>query len=147
MKLSAWGAKLIKNSEGLRLKRYKCQAGFWTIGYGHLWQKGNPQEITQEDADYYFDLDVVRFEEAVKELVKVPLTQGQFDALVSFTFNLGKGALQGSTLLRLLNKGDYAGAAAQFTRWNKAEVNGVMMPLAGLTKRRRYEADMFRSGS
>lgn len=97
------------------------------------------QTITQQQADDYLRRDVRQFERAVARQVRVPLTQGQFDALVSFAFNLGEGALAQSTLLRLLNAGDYAGAAAQFDRWNKA--GGRVLP--GLVRRRAAERALF----
>ncbi|MCJ2030709.1 lysozyme [Methylobacterium sp. J-043] len=96
--------------------------------------------ITQAEADDILARDLVRFEDAVARLVRVPVTQNQFDALVSFAFNLGEGNLGSSTLLKKLNAGDYDGAADQFARWNKAK--GKV--LTGLTRRRAAEADLFR---
>ncbi|WP_374424977.1 lysozyme [Chromobacterium sp.] len=140
MKTSDAGVTLVKSSEGLKLVAYKCPAGIWTNGYGHTGPDVTPgQVITQAQADALLARDLSRFETGVTRLVKVPLNQNQFDALVCFSFNLGLGALQGSTLLRLLNAGDYAGAAAQFLRWNKA--GGKELP--GLTRRRAAEQAMF----
>ncbi|UGA37973.1 lysozyme [Chromobacterium haemolyticum] len=141
MKTSAKGITLIQKSEGLRLKAYQDSVGVWTIGYGHTGPDVKPgMVITQAQADALLARDLERFEAGVARLVKVPLNQNQFDALVCFSFNLGLGALQGSTLLlRLLNAGDYAGAAAQFPRWNKA--GGKELP--GLTRRRAAEQAMF----
>lgn len=99
--------------------------------------------ITQAQSDTLLATDLVRFEKAVSAAVKVTLTQNQFDALVSFTFNLGVGALQSSTLLKLLNAGDYAGAKKQFAAWNKLRENGVLVVSKGLTKRRTAEAALF----
>lgn len=139
MQISKAGLDLIKQFEGLYLKAYRCPAGVPTIGYGHTAGVAMGQTITQQQADDYLRRDVRQFERAVERLVKVPLTQGQFDALVSFAFNLGEGALAQSTLLRLLNAGDYAGAAAQFDRWNKA--GGRVLP--GLVRRRAAERALF----
>ncbi|MGR2664258.1 lysozyme [Chromobacterium haemolyticum] len=140
MKTSNAGIMLIKSFEGLKLVAYKCPAGIWTIGYGHTGPDVTPgQVITQAQADALLARDLERFEAGVSRLVSVQLNQNQFDALVSFAYNLGLGALQGSTLLRLLNAGDYAGAAAQFPRWNKA--SGKELP--GLTRRRAAEQALF----
>ena len=139
MQISKAGLDLIKQFEGLYLNAYRCPAGVPTIGYGHAAGVAMGQTITQQQADDYLRRDVRQFERAVSRLVRVPLTQGQFDALVSFAFNLGEGALAQSTLLRLLNAGDYAGAAAQFDRWNKA--GGCVLP--GLVRRRAAERAMF----
>ena len=139
MQISKAGLDLIKQFEGLYLKAYRCPAGVPTIGYGHTAGVAMGQTITQQQADDYLRRDVRMFERAVERLVKVPLTQGQFDALVSFAFNLGEGALAQSTLLRLLNAGDYAGAAAQFDRWNKS--GGRVLP--GLVRRRAAERALF----
>ena len=108
-------------------------------GYGTTAGVKQGQTITKERADELLREDVARFEAQVLRLVKVPLTQGQFDALTSFVYNLGAGNLGNSTLLRLLNAGDYKGAAAQFDRWNKA--GGKV--LAGLVRRRAAERALF----
>lgn len=139
MQISKAGLDLIKQFEGLYLNAYRCPAGVPTIGYGHTAGVAMGQTITQQQADDYLRRDVRQLERAVARLVTVPLTQGQFDALVSFAFNLGEGALAQSTLLRLLNAGDYAGAAAQFDRWNKA--GGRVLP--GLVRRRAAERALF----
>ena len=141
MQISKAGLDLIKQFEGLYLNAYRCPAGVPTIGYGHTAGVAMGQTITQQQADDYLRRDVRQFARAVARLVTVPLTQGQFDALVSFAFNLGEGALAQSTLLRLLNAGDYAGAAAQFDRWNKA--GGRVLP--GLVRRRAAERALFES--
>ena len=139
MKLSQKGLQLIKDFEGLELKVYVCPAGVLTIGYGstgsHV-KKG--MVITEGEAEKLLRTDLLRFEESVNNLVKVPLTQGQYDALVSFAFNCGAGALAESTLLRLLNEGDYKGAADQFKRWTN-------QGLAGLVRRRKAEETLFLS--
>ncbi|UGA37825.1 lysozyme [Chromobacterium haemolyticum] len=140
MKTSDAGITLVKSFEGLKLVAYKCPAGIWTNGYGHTGSDVTPgQVITQVQADALLARDLERFESGVSRLVSVPMTQNQFDALVCFSYNLGLGSLQNSTLLRLLNQRDYAGAAAQFPRWNKA--GGKELP--GLTRRRAAEQAMF----
>lgn len=139
MHISEKGLALIRQAEGLRLSAYKCPAGIATIGYGHTAGVKMGQVIDQAEAKRLLLGDVVSFELAVLGMVKVPLTQGQFDALVSFAYNLGPGNLESSTLLRLLNAGLYADAANQFSRWNKA--GGKV--LAGLTTRRAAEKSLF----
>ena len=143
MKISDKGLSLIKEFEGLRLTSYVCPAGVLTIGYGSTGPHvRSGMTITKEEAERLLLKDVARFEGAVNSLVKVGLNQGQFDALVSFAFNLGSSALADSTLLRLLNSGDYEGAAGQFDRWVKAGA----VTLEGLVRRRNAEEAMFRCG-
>lgn len=139
MRTSQKGIDLIKKFEGCRLEAYKCPAGIWTIGYGHTKGVKDGQIITQEQAEEFLREDLRIFEQTVESCVKVPLSQNQFDALVSFCYNCGSGALKTSTLLRLLNEGNYSSAADQFLRWNKA--GGKV--LAGLTRRREEERVMF----
>lgn len=139
MHISQKGLDLIKSFEGLRLSAYRCPADIPTIGYGTTAGVKMGDTITKERAEDLLRADVKRFEDQVLRLVKVPLTQGQFDALVSFTYNLGAANLGNSTLLRLLNAGDYKGAAAQFDRWTKA--GGKELP--GLVKRRAAERALF----
>jgi lysozyme len=119
MKLSAAGLELLKKSEGFRSRAYNDIAGFATIGYGHKFKPSEafPPEITEQKAEAILQGDVIEAEQAVNRLVKVPLTQGQFDALVDFAFNLGASQLQRSTLLQSLNGGDYEAAAKQLLRW------------------------------
>lgn len=123
MNLSAAGLALLMKSEGFRATLYKDVAGFATIGYGHRVTSTDPDfsgGITEEYARDLLEQDVSLAEQQVEHMVTVPLAQGQFDALVDFTFNLGAGRLGSSTLLKLLNQGDYAGAAAQLVRWDRA---------------------------
>ena len=133
------GLELIKSFEGLRLRAYLCPAKVWTIGYGHTGDVRGGQVITQSQADDLLKQDLRRFEIAVRKLAKVPLTQNQFDALVSFAYNVGEAALSRSTLLRKLNAGDLAGTKLEFAKWNK----GGGKVLAGLTRRRDAEANLF----
>lgn len=143
MKIDKAGLALIKHFEGLYLKAYQDSVGVWTIGYGHTGLKHNDgtvkrgRAISEAEAERLLAYDMAQFERSVASLVKVALTQSQFNALVSFQFNTG--GLKQSTLLRLLNAGDYAGAAAQFLRWDKAGGR----TLAGLSRRRRAERMMF----
>lgn len=149
MQTSDKGRALIRAHEGLRLEAYPDAGYGWdraTIGYGHTSQAGPPavyrgMKITAAEADAILRADLKKFEGFVTSAVHVPLNQNQFDALVSFTFNLGPGNLRSSTLLRKLNSGDYAGAAAEFPKWNKS--NGKVKP--GLVKRRADEQALFRS--
>jgi len=144
MQTSDKGIALLKEFEGCKLTAYQDSVGVWTIGYG--WTQpvdGKPiragMTINQETAERLLKTGLVSYESDVSRLVKVSLTQGQFDALVSFTYNLGARSLSTSTLLRKLNAGDYAGAADEFLRWNKA--GGKV--LNGLTRRREAERALF----
>lgn len=139
MKTSQRGIDLIKSFEGCELRAYKDAVDVWTIGYGHTVGVKEGDVITQAQAGRMLADDLVIYEQGVQSLVKRTLTQGQFDALVSFAFNVGLGALGKSTLLRLLNSGDYASASQQFARWNKA--GGRV--LSGLTRRREAERALF----
>lgn len=139
MKTSKAGIDLIKSFEGCRLVAYKCPAGVWTIGYGHTFGVRAGQKITQKQAEDFLKSDLQVYEKGVEKAVRVKLNQNQFDALVSFSYNCGLGALRSSTLLKKLNKGDYKGASAEFPRWNKA--NGRI--LAGLKRRRKEEKALF----
>ena len=146
MQTSDKGIALIKQFEGCKLTAYQDSVGVWSIGYG--WTQpvdGKPiragMTIKQETAERLLKTGLVSYESDVSRLVKVGVTQGQFDALVSFTYNLGARSLSTSTLLRKLNAGDYAGAADEFLRWNKA--GGKV--LNGLTRRREAERALFLS--
>lgn len=146
MKTSPAGIAAIKRREGVRLVAYPDPAmggDPWTIGVGHTGPDVYPDKrINNDESDALLAADLVRFEKGVERLVKVPLTQNQFDALVSFAFNVGLGNLESSTLLKRLNAKDYAGAADQFLRWNRA--GGKEM--AGLTTRRQDERKQFTNG-
>ena len=142
MKTSEAGIALIQAFEGSVLHAYPDPATGaepWTIGYGHTKGVKPGQTCTREQALEWLREDLAWAEAAVSQYVKVPLAQHQFDALVSFTFNLGAGSLASSTLLRLLNQKDYAGAALQFPRW----CNGPNGPLPGLVRRRAAEQALF----
>lgn len=144
MRLSQAGLQLIKKSEGFRSRTYQDVAGFSTIGYGHrlLRHESFPDAISEAQALDLLAADVHRAEQAVERLVKVPLTQGQFDALVDFCFNLGAGRLASSTLLKALNAGRYTDAGEQLLRWDLAA--GQVSP--GLKTRREAELQLWESG-
>ncbi|MRT06985.1 glycoside hydrolase family protein [Pantoea agglomerans] len=139
MKVSNNGINLIKRFEGLELKSYKDSVGILTIGYGHTHAVKAGGVITGEQADAFLREDLQVAELTVNTNVKVNLTQGQFDALVSFVFNLGSGNFVKSTLIKKLNAGDYAGAADEFSKW----VNAGGKKLPGLVKRRAAEREVF----
>ncbi|MGE4351943.1 MAG: lysozyme [Bdellovibrionales bacterium] len=133
------GVALIKEYEGLRLKAYRCPAHIWTIGYGHTRTVYPSMEITEEEAEHLLYEDLFIVEQAIGRLVKVPLNDYQFAALVAFAFNVGIGNLEKSTLLRLLNRGWYEQVPAQLSRWNRS--NGQV--LGGLARRRAAEARLW----
>ncbi len=143
MKLSVEGLQLIKQQEGFRSRTYLDVAGFPTIGYGHrLIHPGSfPDGINEAQAAEILASDVRDAEQAVGHLVMAPLTQGQFDALVDFCFNLGSGRLASSTLLKLLNAGRYADAAEQLLRWDQAGGQES----SGLKARREAELALWNS--
>lgn len=148
MRLGQKGEELIKFYEqgpggGPALEAYACPAGVWTIGWGHTRGVRFDQHATIEQCKDFFIEDAAAHELAVDTGVTVPLTQGQYDALVSLAFNIGNGNFLQSTLRRKLNAGDYAGAAQEFKRWNKSK--GVT--LKGLTRRRAAETKLFLTGS
>lgn len=142
MKTNQAGIDLIKSFEGLRLNAYKDAVGVNTIGYGTTRINGLPvsigESITPQQAEDYLRIDLNKFETDVSNLVRVKLTDNQFAALVSFTYNLGAGNLAKSTLLRRLNSGDY-NVGSEFLKWNKA--GGRI--LQGLVRRRAAEKKLF----
>lgn len=139
MEYSRKGLDLTERSEGLRLQAYQDSVGVWTIGYGHTKGVRKGDVITQAQAEAFLIADIQDAVHDIQRLVKCPITQGQFDALVDFDFNLGGANLASSTLLRKLNAGDYEGAGKEFQRWNRA--GGKV--LGGLTARREAEAILF----
>jgi lysozyme len=159
MKLSKKGLDLIKQFESYLKKQpdgsctaYQCPAGRWTCGWGCTEGVGPLTQWSLEEATEALAHEMAKHERVVERLVKVPLTQGQFDALVSFSYNTG--GLEGSTLLKHLNKGDYARAASHFADWKKARVHGstakfykvkdgTLVTLPGLVTRRAAEAQLF----
>jgi len=139
MKISQEGLSLIKKFEGCELNAYKCAANVPTIGYGSTHGIKMGMSISKARAEELLLEDIAVYEDAVKECVKVPLHQHQFDALISWTFNLGGSNLNSSTMLKVLNTGAYEDVPVQIKRWNKA--NGKV--LDGLTRRRLAESLLF----
>lgn len=140
MQTSKTGIEMIEKFEGLRLSSYQDSVGIWTVGYGHTGahvHKG--MHISRKEAEYYMAIDLKHFEQCVEKMVHVPLTQNEFDALVSFSFNVGCEALRKSTLLKKLNDKDYEGASDEFGRWCHA---GHKV-LKGLVTRREEERQRF----
>ena len=139
MKIGAKGLTLIKQSEGLRLKAYLCQAKVWTIGYGSTGPHVKPDmEITETQAEQLLRDDLARFEKAVSDAAP-KATQDQFDAMVSLAFNIGIAGFMKSSVLRLHNLGKFQAAADSFALWNKG--GGRVLP--GLVRRRDDEAHLY----
>lgn len=147
MKMSSYGLARLKQWEGLRLEAYLCSAGKWTIGYGHTGDVKPGDLITAREAELLLKRDLARFESGVAALVTAPLGQHQFDALVSFAFNVGLDAFEGSTLLRKLNALDYDAVPAEFMRWNKVTKGGKKVVEPGLTNRRAAEVGLWAHGA
>ena len=142
LRTSAAGIQLIKEFEGFRARAYVCPAGVLTIGYGTTRNVYRGQVITEQQATHLLYQDVVHFENEVKKSVKVPLTQYQFDALISFVYNVGSGNFRSSTLLRRLNDSGYSEVPGQLLRWNRAKGR----VLEGLTRRRTSEGHLWNTG-
>ena len=143
MQISFNGIKSLKELEGFRKDAYKDTGGVWTIGYGTIMLNGKPVEqgmsITDPEAEVALQADLAWAQTAVNQLVRVPLKQSMYDALVSFVYNVGMNAFSKSTMLRKLNLKDYAGASKEFSRWvydNGKEIKGIVA-------RRRIEQSMF----
>jgi len=144
MKISAAGIELLKQFEGCRLTAYQDSVGVWTIGFGTTAGVKEGQTISQVKAEEYLRFDLAIFEKAVTESLKVPVNQNQFDALVSFTYNVGVSAFRSSTLLNLINeKTDKKVVAAEFSKWVKAG----NQTLPGLVSRRKAESELFLKGT
>jgi|ERR1700722_13697547 len=137
------GRALIRDFEQLRLKAYrKFLNEPWTCGWGHTGRDVTESTTcTPEQADVWFECDIAGPERAVNLMVTVPMNQNEFDALVSFAYNLGVAAESHSTLIKLVNAGDWAGASNEFPKWNHD--NGKVVD--GLTRRRAAERDLFNS--
>jgi lysozyme len=139
MNISQEGISLIKKFEGCELEAYKCAAGVWTIGYGHTKDVKEGDSILKEDAESMLVHELQEYCNDVDIAVKVDLKQNEFDALVSWTYNLGLTNLNSSTMLKVLNEGKHDEVPAQMKRWNKA--SGQVKQ--GLIRRREAEALMF----
>ena len=148
MQISEEGLSLIKKFEGCPVDQdgncyaYQDVVGVWTIGFGRTKDVKEGDKMTKEEAIYLLQEEMMEYEGYINDLVEVPLEQNQFDALVSWVYNLGSGNLQSSTMLRVLNEGKYEEVPAQIRRWNKA--GGEVYE--GLVKRRESEAVMFMGG-
>ena len=145
MKTSEAGLALIRRFEGFSAMPYVCPAGYVTVGFGHVVKKGEDFKggITQETALELLRKDVRAAEASVARLIRVPLMQPHFDALVSFTYNLGGGALQRSTMRRKINRCDFIAALPEFAKWSYAGGR----KLKGLVRRRLAEAELFSLGN
>jgi lysozyme len=139
MKISNIGIDLIKQFEGCETKAYKCPAGVWTIGYGHIKGVQEGDVITETQAHEMLVEELKEYENYILNAVEVDLNQNQFDAMVSWVYNLGPTNLKSSTLLKELNSKNYNAAAQEITKWNKA--GGKV--LTGLVRRREAEASLF----
>jgi len=143
MQISHNGIEFLKDAEGFRDKAYRDSVGVWTVGYGTTRIYGKPveagQTCTQNEAELWLTADTASVQTAINRSVRAPLRQNQYDALVSFVYNIGIQAFQNSTMLKKLNAGDYSGAAAEFPRWDKA--GGQVIP--GLHSRRLREQSLF----
>lgn len=139
MRTSRTGIALIKSFESLRLEAYRCPAGIYTIGYGHTAGVRRGDVIDEQRAEYLLAEDLKKFEDVVNRECH-GINQNQFDALVSFTFNVGTGNFQKSTLLKCVKANPQnVNIRHEFSRWNKAK--GTV--LAGLIRRRKAEADLY----
>ena len=139
MKISEEGLALIKKFEGCELEAYQCAAGIWTIAYGRIKEVKEGHTCTQEQAETWLDEELHEYQSYIDDMVKVNLEQCQFDALVSWVYNLGPSNLKSSTLLKVLNNSEYDEVPEQIKRWNKA--GGKV--LEGLVRRREAEALLF----
>jgi len=144
MKASKLCIELIKEIENFVPKVYICPGGYPTIGFGHKIQKNEKFDtITEKEGELLLQNDLSIAEKAIDKLVKVPLSQFQYDALVSFVFNIGQGNFKDSTMLKLLNKGEYKKASSEFKRW----IYSGGKILEGLVFRRRVEKIIFLAGT
>ncbi|MEM7198472.1 MAG: lysozyme [Pseudomonadota bacterium] len=143
MNINDAGLQIIKHYEGFVARPYLCPAGYLTIGYGHLVRDEDAKKfakgISEDEAEHLLRVDVSVAENAVARLISQPLTENQFSALVSFTFNLGSGSLQSSTLRRKINRCNFDAAASEFERW----IFAGGQRLQGLVLRRETERQLF----
>ena len=154
MKAGPDAYRLIMKHEGChrilpngKVEAYLCPSGVWTIGYGHTRTAKQGLVITQSRAIALLNIDVGNAEDDLRKLLKVPVEQHHYDALISWVYNFGYVHAVESTLMRLLNQGNYAGAAAEFKKWNKErKPGGKVVTLPGLIARRADEVKLFTSG-
>ncbi len=142
-KVSRAGVELIKSFEGLRTAAARLPDGRWTLGYGHTFSAREGAKVTQEDADALLRFDLLPVVDSINNLILVPLNQNQFDALVSFCFNIGAENFAQSTVLKRINEGRFAEAALAMDSWRSAEFNGQTYVLAPLIRRRAAEKNLF----
>lgn len=144
MRTSPEGIEHIKRWEGYREAAYLCSGGKWTVGYGHTGvDVTRDTRVTRDEAERLLRRDLIHAEMVVNARVEVPLTQHQFDALVSFVYNVGADAFRRSTLLRKLNRGDYAAVPVELAKW----VHAGGRKVEGLVNRRAAEAGLWVKGS
>lgn len=145
MKISLQGIELIKSFEGFRSMSYKCPGGYWTIGYGHVFKEEElcqyEHGIAEKEGQYFLEQDICKVEKSLKRLVYISLSQNQVDALGSFTFNVGAGALQRSTLRRIINRQEHAQVPQELLKW----VWAAGKKHRGLIKRREIEGEVYLS--
>lgn len=142
MQTSSVGLKLIKQFEGFSAVPYLCPAGWWTIGYGHVirpFERSKLQFVESEQAERLLAEDIQSAEVGIARLIKAPVNQHQYDALVSFTYNVGVAGLQRSTLRRVVNRGDHEAVPGELMRW----VWGGGRKLPGLARRRLAEGNLY----
>jgi len=143
MNTSEEGLALIKKFEGCELEAYRCSANVLTIGFGRIKEVKEGDTCSQEQAEEWLAEELPEYESYINDMVDVDLTQNQFDSLVSWVYNLGPSNLKASTLLNVLNAGEYENVPEQIKRWNKA--GGKV--LDGLIRRREAEALFFEGKS
>ena len=143
MKTGDTGLNLIKGYEGLRMAAHYAPSEQWSVGYGHTGSARHGMTVTEADAERLLRDDVSPIEQLLSETVRAPLNQNEHDALVSLIFNIGEGNWRRSTVLRKLNEGDKLAAAAAFEMWTRAKINGELVSLDGLIRRRAAEKSLF----
>lgn len=143
MKTGETGLNLIKGYEGLRMSAHYAPTEEWTVGYGHTSSARHGMSVSENDADRLLRQDVGSIESVLADTVRAPLNQNEFDALTSLVFNIGEENWRRSTVLRKLNEGDKLAAARSFEIWTKARVNGELVTLDGLVRRRAAEKSLF----
>lgn len=141
--ISTEGLELIKYFEALRLEAYTDQPGVWTIGYGTTRGVIKGMKITKEKAEELLMDDIKYFQNGINKLIKVSLNQNQYDAIVSFVYNVGLGSFKASTMLRMINLKNFLGASDQFTRWVYITILGKKVVSRGLRNRRLKERELF----
>jgi lysozyme len=147
MQLSYAGGKFLEEREGFKSYAYRDTNGTWTIGFGTTYIDGKPVEpgmtCTREQASLWMEKDTAIIQTAINKVVRVPLKQNQFDALVSFIYNIGIAAFLGSTMLKMINAAAFIDAANQFPRWDKETIGGKLVANKGLHARRLLEQSLF----